>query len=69
MRAIHAGVKDGADVIGLDEKLLFDAVVHDVEKKVRRMQLEEYEEDDQSDGQDQQDEQNEQDEPVQDESM
>ncbi len=66
MRAIHAGVKDGADVIGLDEKLLFDAVVHDVEKKVRRMQLEEYEEDDQPDGQDEQDEQ---DEPVQDESM
>lgn len=41
MRAIYAGVKDEARFIGLDEKLLFDAVVHDVEKKVRRMQLHE----------------------------
>jgi hypothetical protein len=61
MRAIHAGVKDGADVIGLDEKLLFDAVVHDVEKKVRRMQLESYQEEPQEDYQ--------LGEPVQDESM
>jgi hypothetical protein len=48
-------------VIGLDEKLLFDAVVHDVEKKVRRMQLESYQEEPQEDYQ--------LGEPVQDESM
>ncbi len=41
MRAIHAGLKDQADFVGLDGRLLFDAVVHDVEKKVQRMQLHE----------------------------
>lgn len=41
MRAIHAGLKDQADFVGLDGTLLFDAVVHDVEKKVQRMQLRE----------------------------
>ena len=39
-------MKDEADFVGLDGKLLFDAVVYDVEKKVRRMQLHEPPQDD-----------------------
>ena len=46
MRDVHAGLKDEADFVGLDGKLLFDAVVYDVEKKVRRMQLHEPPQDD-----------------------
>ena len=41
IHGIYDGVRDGAVTIGLDEKLLFDALVHDVEKKVRRLALEE----------------------------
>ncbi len=39
IREIYAGVKEKAIIIGLDETELFDRLVQDVERKVRRLQL------------------------------
>lgn len=46
IRAIYAGVKDKAILIGLDETELFDRLTQDIEKKVQRLHLNDIEQDD-----------------------
>jgi hypothetical protein len=45
MRAIYNGVKEKANLVGIDGTLLFAAVADDIEKKVRRLHMRGSEED------------------------